>query len=226
MAAGLDGCVRGGWGGAAGAAMTTQNVRETLVNPPERRSVVVATLRACVPPGIRVHPAVLWLRRMAGCLLRGVICIVTDACRIAAGGWFLVFGPRHRVETGLCLAVLRAEAAGPIRCTARVYNPPRACGTGEFELVLRGAAETAGLKVTGRLPLDGRLYHDLEFLVSAAECQATMDGRPIADLRQDYRCRRRRSDGYLEASLTVNDPSRRDGPHRLQVLRRLGVPGS
>jgi len=211
--------------------MTMRDVRETLVNPPERRSVVVAALRDCVPPGIRLHPAVLWLRRMAGCLLRGVTCIVTDACRIAAGGWFLVFGSRHSVETGLCLAVLRAEAtrpvaAGPIRCTARVYNLPRACGTGEFELVLRGAAETTDLRVTGRLPLDGRLCHDLEFLVSAGECQATMDDRPLADLKQDDRCRRRRSDGYLEASLTVKDLSRRDGPHRLRVLRRLECPGS
>ena len=211
--------------------MTTRHARESPAISPEPRSAIVATLRDRVPPGIRVHPTVLLLRRMAGCLVSGVIGVVTDAGRIAAGGWWLVFGPRHRVETGLCLAVLRAETArtvagGPVRCTARVYNRPRACGMAEFELVLHGARDAAGLQVTGRLPLDGRPYHDVEFVVSAGECRATMEGRPIADLKQNCSSRRRRSDGYLETTLTVRDPSRRDGPHRLQVLRRLEVPGS
>ena len=221
MAAGLDSCA-----GRGGAAKSMRHERARL---PERRSAVVATLRDRVPPGIRVHPTVLLLRRMAGCLLWGAIGVVTDACRIVAGSCRLVFGPHHRVETGLCLAVLRAEAVrtvsgGPVCCTARVYNRLRDCGTAEFELVLRGATKAAGLQVTGRLPLDGRCYHDLEFIVSEGECQATMDGRPIGELKQDRRCRRR-SDGYLEATLTVNDPSRRDGRHRLQVLRRLEGPG-
>jgi hypothetical protein len=198
---------------------------------PERRSAVVATLRDLVPSGIRVHPTTLRLRRMAGRLVRFVIAVATDAGRIAAGGWWLVFGRRHRVETGVCLAVLRAEAARTVAgetvcCTARVYNRPRDCSMAEFELVLRGATEAASLQVKGHLPLDGRTYHDLEFIISGGECQATMDGRPIAELKQDLRRRRRRCDGCLEATLTVHDPSRRDGRHRLQVLRRLEGPGS
>jgi hypothetical protein len=135
------------------------------------------------------------------------------------------WGPAWRSydEVDPCLAFLKSEPAvcraEDARCfSARIYNPMRLRTSAGLTLTtaMPGTALEATLRC--ELRLDGRAFHDVQFIANRDDITTTVDGRLCETLPLERRCVA--ADDYLCTALSIGLPGQSRPAHRLKVFQR------
>jgi len=164
------------------------------------------------------RPSVLLFRRIWDTLIHDINEMLKVATALAAG--------RGRYnELDPCLAFLKADRAvcrtGDARCfSARIYNPMRLRTSAGLTLTIAMPVTAAEATVRWDLRLDGRAFHDVEFIANRDDVAVTVDGRPCETPSLERRCVASAGHDYLFTALSIGLPGRSRAAHRLEVFQR------